>query len=269
MRRGKDEETLWLWERVGESASLLKDEGELLRELRCPMFPRIQASFSLDGRSYLATERSSGQTLGALLSEGKLDARRAVSIISQVAFALIKLHDAGFVHLGIRPGIIVPGRPTKILEFSDVIRVGQVPGRKFYHAGYSAPELLREDPADVRSDIYAVGALLFHAVNGKPIAESGVELIAWEPETPVAGVPQILSRCLGDKDTRYQSAAELHRDLTCLAKRLDPTVALRRRSCHLNRSRAKSHDESGRIDLLRRVLCVRGRDSKLVTGLCR
>src|SRR5208337_2405982 len=128
----------------------------------------------------------------------------------------------GFVHLGLRPGVIVPGRPTKILDYSDVTQAGVTPARKFYHAGYSAPELLREEPADVRSDIYSVGALLFHAADGKPIAESGVELMAWEPEAPVAGVPQILSRCLGDKDTRYSSAAELHRDLVRLMKRLTP-----------------------------------------------
>ena len=97
--------------------------------------------------------------------------------------------------------VIVPGRPTKVLDFSDVTRVGVTPARNFYHAGYSAPEMLKKDPADVRSDIYAVGALLFHAVGGKPIAETGVELMAWEPETPLAGVPQILGRCLGDKDT--------------------------------------------------------------------
>ena len=223
-RQDGDEETLWVWERAGESASLLTDEGNFLREVRCPMFPRVQASFSLDGRSYLATEKCDGETFGELLSAGKLDAPRAVSILSQVAFALTRLHDAGFVHLGLRPAVIVPGRPVKILDFSDVTRVGQTPARRFYHAGYSAPELLREDPADVRSDIYAVGALLFHAVGGKPIAESGVELMAWEPETPVAGVPQILSRCLGDKDTRYSSAAELHRDLVRLVKRLTPPV---------------------------------------------
>ena len=84
--------------------------------------------------------------------------------------------------------------------------------------------MLQKEPADVRSDIYAVGALLFHAVGGKPIAETGAELMAWEPETPVAGVPQILGRCLGDKDTRYSSAAELHRDLVRLVKRLTPPV---------------------------------------------
>ncbi len=219
-----DEETLWLWERAGKSGSLLTDEGNLLREVRCPMFPRVQAIFALDGRSYLATESCSGETLGELLSAGKLDPARAVSVLSQVAFALTKLHESGFVHLGLRPGVIVPGRPTKVLDFSDATRVGQIPARRFYHAGYSAPELLHEEPADVRSDIYAIGAMLFHAVGGKPIAESGVELMSWEPEAPVAGVPQILNRCLGDIDTRYSSAAELHRDLVRLMKRLTRPV---------------------------------------------
>jgi PPM family protein phosphatase len=223
-KQDEDEEALWLWESEGESSSLLTNEGALLREVRCPMLPRVQASFSLGGRCYLATESCSGETLAELLSRGKLDPPRAVSILSQVAFALTKLHEAGFVHLGLRPAVVIPGRPTKIVDFSDVTRVGQTPARRFYYAGYSAPELLREEPADVRSDIYALGALLFQVVGGTPIAESGVELMAWDPETPVAGVPQILSRCLGDKDTRYSSAAELHRDLVRLVKRLTPPV---------------------------------------------
>jgi protein phosphatase len=219
-----DEETLWLWERSGEDGSILSDEGRVLQQVRCPMFLRVQASFSLEGRSYLATEACPGETLAEQLCGGELEAPRTVSILSQVAFALTKLHDAGFVHLGLRPGVIVPGRPTKIVDFSDVTRIGVSPMRKFYHAGYSAPELLHEEPADVRSDVYGVGALLFHAVSGRPIAETGPELLAWEPEAPIAGVPQILTRCLGEKETRYNSAAELQRDLVRLVKRLTPPV---------------------------------------------
>jgi len=257
-RQDEDEETLWLWEKAGGSAALLTAEGVLLRKARCPMFPRVQASFYLDGRSYthprmklparrsgwptdcgtaalgragtswdayyLATERCDGETLAELLAAGKLEPPRAISVLSQVAFALTKLHAAGFVHLGLRPAVIVPGRPTKVIDFSDVTCIGEPPSRKFYHAGYSPPELLKGEPADVRSDVYAVGAMLFHAMGGKPIAETGVELMAWEPETPVAGVPQILNRCLGDKESRYASAAELHRDLVRLVKRLTPPV---------------------------------------------
>jgi protein phosphatase len=223
-RLDDDEDKLWLWEESGAGASLLGEVGQILQKVRCPMFPRVQASFTLDGRSFLATEMCSGETLAEQLSKGKLGAPRAVSILSQVAFALSKLHEAGYVHLGLRPGVVVPGRPTKIVDFSDMTQIGVSPSRRFYHAGYSAPELLREDPADVRSDIYAVGALLFHAVGGTPIAESGAELMAWEPEAPVAGVPQILAKCLGDKVTRYSSAAELQRDLVRFVRRLTPPV---------------------------------------------
>ena len=268
-RQDDDEETLWLWERTGESASLLTNEGSLLQEVRCPMFPRVQAKFTLDERSYLATESCPGETLAEQLCAGKLEPHRAVSILSQVAFALTKLHDAGFVHLGLRPGVIVPGRPTKILDFSDVTQAGVTPARKFYHAGYSAPELLREEPADVRSDIYAVGALLFHAVDGKPIAESGVELMAWEPEAPIAGVPQILSRCLGEKDTRYRTAAELHRDLVRLVKRLTPPVRYAvgvATTIGLEPSRTTNQDAY----LLHGDPGLRGRDIELAHGLrCR
>jgi len=205
--------TLWLWERTGENALLLSRQADLLREVECPMFPRVQRSFVFEGREYLATEKCEGETLSDLLSQCAVEPLRVVSILSQVAFALSRLHAHGYVHLGLRPSIIVPGRPTKIVDFTDVTRLGEYPTRKFYHAGYSPPELLKEESADLRSDIYAVGALLFHAVGGKPIAETGVELMAWEPDTPLAGIPQILNRCLGDKETRYGSAEELHRDL--------------------------------------------------------
>ena len=55
-RQEDNEEMLWLRERSGESAAVLTAEGALLQEVRCPMFPRVQASFELDRRSYLATE---------------------------------------------------------------------------------------------------------------------------------------------------------------------------------------------------------------------
>lgn len=218
----QEDRPLWLWERIGESASLLTRQAEVLREVECPMFPRLERSFVTVGTAYLVTEKPEGETLTELLSRRALEPLRVASILSQVAFALSRLHAHGYVHLALRPSVIIPGRPTKIVDLSDVTRIGERPARKYYHAGYSPPELLKEEPADLRSDIYAVGALLFHAIGGKPIAETGVELLVWEPETPLAGIPQILSRCLGDKETRYSSAGELHRDLLRLVKRLTP-----------------------------------------------
>jgi protein phosphatase len=218
-------EDVWLWESEGEDASRLAHEGALIGELQCPMFPRIHASFAQNGRVYLVTERCNGPTLEALIAAGQVDPARIASILSQVVFALTKLHAAGFAHMGLRSAAIVPGRPTKIIDFADLTRIGDRPTRQFYYAGYSPPELLTDEPADPRSDIYAVGAIVFHALGGTPIPETGAELMAWAPATPIAGVPQILSRCLGEKETRYESSAELHRNLSRLVNRLNPAIS--------------------------------------------
>jgi protein phosphatase len=72
---------------------------------------------------------------------------------------------------------------------------------------------------DARADVYAVGALLYHLVNGAPLPESGPELATWSPPAPLGGVPQILRRCLGGLETRYRTMEALHRDLLALARR--------------------------------------------------
>jgi protein phosphatase len=219
-----DETLLWLWERPAGTASSLADEVTILKTAQCPIFPRFQSSFQLDGRAYLACEKCDGETLATILAAGRPEPVRAVSILSQVAFALTRLHAIGFAHLALRPGVMIPGRPVKIVEFSDATRIGEMRRRQFYYAGYSAPELLNNEPADIRSDIYSVGALLFHAISGAPIPETGVELLSWESKNSVAGVPQILYRCLGPKESRYATMNELHRDLLRLVKRLSPLV---------------------------------------------
>jgi hypothetical protein len=61
------------------------------------------------------------------------------------------------------------GKPVKVCDLSYATRIGEKLAAPFYHAGYSAPELSTAEPVDVRADIYAIGALLYHAVNGAPI----------------------------------------------------------------------------------------------------
>ncbi len=116
------------------------------------------------------------------------------------------------------------GKPLKLTDPINATRLREVPAGRYYHAGYSPPELLKEEPIDVRADIYSVGAMLFHAVYGRPIAETGTELMTWEPPVPIAGVPQILHRCLCERESRYARMEELHQDLLRLARRIAPTV---------------------------------------------
>ncbi len=217
---------LWLKEATGDAASVLRREAELLAGIDIPMIPRIHSRFSAEGCECAVTEPCDGDTLESLLRSGEaIDAGRIVSILCQVAAAVKRLHSDGLVHLGLRPSVIVPGRPTKIVDFSHITRSGEIPPRKFYHAGYSAPELLTDTPVDGRADIYSIGAILFHAVSGAQIPETGAELLAWEPDNAIGGIPQILHRCLCRSEHRYGSMAALHGDLIRLAKRLQPAVS--------------------------------------------
>ncbi len=206
------------------SAEILRREFEVLGAAKCPMFPQAFACWDRDGRTYLATEPVVGKTLADALRSKELTPVQVVSVLTQVAYALCQLHSQGWVHLALRPAAIVLGKPVRVLDWDRCTRAGQKPPTPFYFAGYSAPELLANGAIDSRADIYSVGALLFHAMNGNPIAESGAMLTGWQPATPIAGVPQILHKCLGTLDTRYATMTELHQDLVRLVRRCAPHV---------------------------------------------
>ncbi|MGV3719420.1 MAG: protein kinase domain-containing protein, partial [Actinomycetota bacterium] len=209
---------------AGAARARLEREAELLSSLRSPMLPGVLDRFEQDESLFLVTEASDGPTLAESLAENQVTFPQVVGILAQVTHALKQLHGAGWVHLGLRPADILLGKPVKLADLSFITRIGERPGSPFHHAGYSPPELLRDDPVDPRADVYAIGAILFHAANGQPIAETGVELSTWEPPRPIGGAPQILERCLGPRETRYPSLEPLHRDLLRLARRLAPPI---------------------------------------------
>ena len=202
----------------------MRHEFEVLSAIKCPMFPQAFACWDKDSRTYFATEPVTGRTLGNAISSNELTPPQVVSLLAQVAYALCQLHSQGWLHLSLRPAVIVLGKPIRVLDLGHSTRIDQKPPTPFYFAGYSAPELLADGAIDARADIYSIGALLFHAMSGYPIAESGAMLSGWQPETPIAGVPQILHKCLGPLDTRYATMAELHQDLVRLARRCAPRV---------------------------------------------
>lgn len=210
---------------------------------RIAMLPRQICSFKGGENFYLATETlAESPTLSQFLAleeakfaqggeadTGQYDVAAYLTevllVLTQLAAFLVRLHGAGFAHLGLRPDGIVPGKPLQILDCSFAAPLGEVLEAPLSFAGYSAPELSHPGVVDARSDLYAVGALLYRAVSGQDVPESGTDFSTWQPRIVMAGVPQILRRTLGGVDTRYNSAEELHRALVKLKSRLRPTVS--------------------------------------------
>ena len=218
-----DGRSVWIREAWAEGGvDALRSEAEVITSIMIRMIPQKLAFWESADQAYLVTDIRPGSTIEVAWASGTLTFPQTLSALTQTAYALARLHTAGWVHLGLRPSVIVPGKPASITRFNDCVKIGEKARRTFFYSGYSPPEVFTGQPADPKVDIYGIGALLFHAVNRTPLVETGAELSTFSPPTPIGGVPQILHRCLGEPETRYLSMDELHQDLLQLLRRCTP-----------------------------------------------
>ena len=186
-----------------------------------------------------------GPTLRHLIDErGGLPVADVIRIGKQVADALDAAHRAGLVHRDVKPAnVLVPrGGPVKVTDFGiakaagsdDLTRTGTVMGT----ARYLAPEQVNGRPTDPRTDVYALGLLMYEALVGHPpfggdtdiatamarLTTSAPAIRAERPEVSQA-LDDVIHRCLARQPAaRFGSAAAV-RDALDRA-RLDPTGAI-------------------------------------------
>jgi len=185
-----------------------------------------------NGIYWIATELVRGDTLRRMIEAGPLPAPKAVDIATQVANGLAAAHAAGLVHRDLKPDNIMVTRDghVKILDFglakqrrtseestaTDLTDEGVVMGT----AGYMAPEQVRGEAADQRSDLFSFGVVLYEMLCGKRAfaGDSSVEvmnaILKGEPAELPASVPialgRIVRRCLEkDPARRFQTAQDL------------------------------------------------------------
>ena len=127
---------------------------------------------------YIAMRFVDGEDLRALLRrDGPLEPRRAARIVAQVAAALDAAHERGLVHRDVKPAnvLLTDADHAYLTDFGLTKRVGEgaTPG----HArtggwvgtlGYIAPEQIRGERVDARTDVYALGCLLHAMATGRP-----------------------------------------------------------------------------------------------------
>jgi TolB-like protein/Tfp pilus assembly protein PilF len=225
-------------------ARLLR-EARLASRLNHPHVCTIHEVGEAEGRAFVAMELVEGRPLSELLSRGPLPTEQVLRLGQQLADALAHAHEHGVVHRDFKSAnvVLTPEGRAKVLDFGLAKRLAgehtaeattasygslTAPGTLAGTLAYMAPEQLRGQPADARSDIWALGVVLYEMVSGRRpfhgqtgFALSSAILNESPPVLP-PGVPDglrgVVERCLAKEPAqRYQRAAEVRAALEALA----------------------------------------------------
>ena len=157
-----------------DEARRLEQEARATAAVNDPHVVQVFSSGTDHGQFYLVMELVDHGSLDDLMAEGgRVPEWRVLETGVQVARGLRAAHEKGLIHRDIKPGNILYGseHAAKIGDFGLAVAAEQNAETQNEIWGtpyYVAPERLNNEPEDFRSDIYSLGATLFHAVAGQP-----------------------------------------------------------------------------------------------------
>ena len=223
----------------------LLNEAKMAASLSHPGIATVYALEEIDGELYLACEYVPGAPLRALVDSGPLEIADVIDIGLQLARALSEAHTKGIVHRDIKPENVIktPSGVVKVLDFG-LARADYMMQKRLTQTGmlvgtpaYLAPEQALGHDADFRTDIFALGLLLYELASGinpfaaKSIPATIARIVDEDPPLlsdvrphDEPALDRILERCLRkDPAARYRSTNEIVSDL----ERLGDTTSSR------------------------------------------
>jgi len=229
-----------------------RKEALALAKLNHPNIGTVYDFDNQDGIDFLVMEYIPGETLGQRLAKGTVPEKEWISISLQIAAALEEAHEHGIVHQDLKPGniMVTPKGQVKVLDFGlaqllDAGTGAEVTATLTESDGagtlpYMAPEQLRGDPVDARTDIFSTGIVLYEMSAGQrpfreKLAPRLIQQILSEAPRPLQEwnrrispqVESIIMKALDKQpDLRYQSARELRVDLERLVAQQTTSSAI-------------------------------------------
>jgi serine/threonine protein kinase len=211
-------------------------EAQALSKLNHPNLTTIFDFNADDGVDYLVMELVPGKSLNEMLAEGPLPEGEVLDIATQVLEGVIATHAQGVVHRDLKPGNlrVTPDHRVKILDFGLAKLVKSATPTAVTESGtetvavcgtlpYAAPEQIRGEEIDARTDVYAIGVVLYEMTTGRrpftamPSWRMADDILYRVPEMPRSlqpglstGMENVILKCLEKNPRRrYQSAQEL------------------------------------------------------------
>lgn len=220
-------------------------EAQAASALNHPNIVTIYDAASEDGTDYIVMEFVAGRALDSVIAAEPLPVKVALRYALQITDGLAKAHAAGIVHRDLKPSnlMVADDGAVKLLDFglAKLAAPQEPPGAGSLETltsggtvvgtvAYMSPEQAQGKSLDVRSDVFSLGVVLYEMLSGRrPFAgESQLDtLMAIVRDSPAPlsqaradlppGIASIVSRCLEkDREKRFPSAAEVHRELARL-----------------------------------------------------
>ena len=190
--------------------------------------PNVTTVFDVgeqDGRLYLVFEFLKGQSLRAEMAGRAMNVRRAVELAIQMGDAIADAHAAGFIHGGLSPDsiVITAKGHAKIPPLEFATRGGFDQNEAASRlSDYDSPEEARGEPADERSDIYSIGAMLYEMLSTRRPQHRGAAAPSVSNRHVPPEVDDIVLRAVApNPNSRLQSAATFAAELRSVSAILD------------------------------------------------
>ncbi len=216
----------------GQARERFLREAQALAQLSSPHVVQVYDLVEQDGKIFLCMELCEGHDLGKELSQrGRFSPKEIVSLGAQIARALAAAHDKGIVHRDLKPANVLFSAPGVVkvadfglakLETSGLTQEGTIMGTPCY----MAPEQVLGKPCDARTDLYALGCVLFElAAGAPPYTGSFTEVVAQHtspaappaPDAP-AGLAAIITALMQKApEARPDDAAKVAEQLLALS----------------------------------------------------
>jgi len=216
-----------------EHKTRLQEEARIAAAVNHPYVIQVFDSGTDHGQFYVVMELVDHGSLDDLMAlQPRLPEKRVLEIGIQVARGLRAAHRRGLIHRDVKPAniLFVDEHAAKIGDFglaSTATQRWAIGGVVWGTPEYVAPERLNNDPEDFRSDIYSLGATLFHAIAGKPPIEAStnssmallelkqqpLDLQATAPDVSVATAEVLQRMIAADPAQRFSSYDDLVAEL--------------------------------------------------------
>lgn len=160
-------------------------EARTARKVTHPNVCRVHDIGEIDGRMFLSMEYIDGEDLSSLLGRiGRLPSEKAAEFAQQLCGGLVALHERGLLHRDLKPSnLMIDGRgKLRLADFGLAISTATPLGAHSSDGtpAYMAPEQLRGEGVSVRSEIYALGLVLYEMLTGRHPFASGSQARALE-----------------------------------------------------------------------------------------